>query len=112
MLRSMPPVIAASQWPRHERVHRRVEGGEAGRAGGVGDEVRPAQVQHVGDAPGEDVGQLPRHRVLGDRRQVPLPDHLVPAGEDALAHVGGQVEELLRLVQPARRTRGTGCAAW
>ncbi len=81
--------------PRHEHVHRGVEGGEGRGAGGVGGEVRPAQVEDVGHAAGEDVRELTGHRVLGDLGQLVRHD-LPPAREDGPAHAGRQVEELLR----------------
>src|SRR5205823_14833931 len=47
-----------------------VDGGRHGAhgrgAGGVAHKVRPLEVEHVRDAPGEDVGQFARHGVLGD----------------------------------------------
>ncbi len=41
---------------------------EAGGAGGIGDEIGPAQIEHIGHAPGDDIGQFAGHRVFGDRR--------------------------------------------
>ncbi len=48
----------------------RVEGRERRGAGRVGGEVGAAQVERVGDAPGDDVAQLAGHRVLGDGGQL------------------------------------------
>ena len=68
MLRSMPPVIATSNsWasePVDGGVHRR----QRGRARRVGREVRPVEVEQVGDPAGDAVAELAGHRVLGDRR--------------------------------------------
>ena len=78
----------------------RLDSGEAAGAGGVGDEVRSAQVQDVGDAAGDDVGQLARHRVLGDGRQI-----LVEGGVELLheRRLDRRREplELRRAAQPA-----------
>ena len=46
----------------------RLDSGEAAGAGGVGDKVRAAQVEHVGHTPGDDVGQFAGHGVFGDGR--------------------------------------------
>ena len=72
-----------------QAVHGGVESGEARRAGRVGGEVGSAQVEEVGHAAGDHVGQLTGHRVLGD---------LTLAGEerrpglvhDAALHVDGE----------------------
>ena len=54
-------------------VQRRLQRGKRTGAGGVGDEVGPAEVEAVGDATGDDVAEqtrertlLPRHIVIGD----------------------------------------------
>ena len=76
-----------------QHFHRRLDGGEAGGAGGVGDEVRPAQIEHVGHASGDDVGQLAGHGVFGDGR-VGLVDVGMPGGQDRLARGARQPGEL------------------
>ncbi len=63
---------------------RRFDGGEGGGAGGVGDEARPAQVEGVGDAAGDDVGQFAGHRVLGDGGNPGL-DDFAPFGDQRSA---------------------------
>ncbi len=60
-----------------QAVHRRLERGQRGGAGGVGDEVRPGEVEHVGHPPGDDVSEFARHGVFADFRE-------------ARAHAAGQ----------------------
>ena len=67
----------------------RFHGGEAGGAGGVGDEVGTAQVEDVGDAPGDDVGQFARHGVLGDGGDF-VGDGFLPAVQNFLLRGAGQ----------------------
>ncbi len=50
----------------HEPIYRGVEGRQSRRAGGIGREVHPAQVEEVRHPAGDDVRQLTGHRVLGD----------------------------------------------
>ncbi len=47
-----------------------VEGREGGGAGGIDGVVGPAQVQAVGDAPGDHIGEHPGKGVLVERREV------------------------------------------
>ena len=54
---------------------REVDGRERGSAGGVHRVVRAAEVEPVGDAAGDDVGEDARERVLGQRGQVGLELH-------------------------------------
>ena len=58
-----------------EPVHGGSDRSQPGRTGGVRGEVRAPEIEEIGDATGDDVRQLARHRVLGDLRepgQVPL----------------------------------------
>ena len=66
MLRSTPPVMTASIAVVDEAVHGRAQRGEARGAGRVGGEVGAAQVEQIGDAAGDDVGQFAGHRVFVD----------------------------------------------
>ena len=77
----------------------RLDGGEAAGAGGVGDEVRAAQVENVGDAAGDDVGQLAGHGVFGDGRQGAI-HHGVELLHQGHLRVGRQTLELRRGAQP------------
>ena len=75
-----------------------VDGGEGRCAGGVDHEVRPVQVEQVGDPAGHAVAELARHRVLGDLR-IAAAEHLAELGADRLADVVGQGLERRCLVQ-------------
>jgi hypothetical protein len=67
------PVESAGQdrveVPGDEAVARGAHRRESRGAGGVGDVVRPVEVEKVRDAPGDAVAELARHRVLGDVRE-------------------------------------------
>ena len=52
--------------PGDQSLDRGMEGRHGGSAGGVGDKVGAAQVERVGHAAGDDVGQLAGHGILGD----------------------------------------------
>ncbi len=67
-----------------------VNGGEAGGASGVGDEVGAAHIEHIGDAPGDDVGQFAGHGIFVDGGNT-LVDDAVPFLHDLLTHVAGQL---------------------
>ena len=101
MLRSTPPVTTVSNWSLDQALDRRVHRGHRRRAGRVDDEVRPAQVEQVRDAPGEAVAELARHRVLGGRRQVGLHAR-VQLGGDRGAHVRRQRGEARGVFEVAR----------
>src|SRR6266508_2917018 len=73
-----------------QQLDRRVHSREGRGAGCVADEAWAAQVEHVCDTSGDDVGQLAWHRVLGDRRQ-PTADLGLPALQDGVAHAGGEL---------------------
>ena len=72
-----------------QRLDRDLQGGEGARAGGVGREVRAAQVEGVGDAAGDDVRQLAGHGVLVDLGQTLLVG-LLEVSEQLLALGRGQ----------------------
>ncbi len=78
----------------------RFDGGEAAGAGGVGDEVRPAQVEHVGHTPGDDVGQFAGHRVLGDGRHI-LVECGVELFDERFLGRRRELGKLRRAAQPA-----------
>ena len=71
-----------------QHLDRRSDGGEGRGAGGIGDKVGAAQVQHVGDPARDDVGQFPRHRIFARLGQRAL--HLgVKLLKDRRLHPGG-----------------------
>ncbi len=88
-----------------EALHRGLDGGHRAGAGGVHGEVRAAQVEGVGDAPGDDVGQLAGHGVFGDRRQIGL-DRLAEALGDAGPLGCGQRGVARDLLQGGQDLRG------
>ena len=104
MLRSMPPLMTASYWWSLSPRTAAAEGRQAGRAGRVGGEVRAAQVEHVGDPPGDDVGQLTGHGVLGDL-EVVVQEARPRLLDDLVLHLRGQGEQGLGLLQPLERFR-------
>ena len=73
-----------------ELLARRVERGQRRGARRVDCVVDPAEVEPVGDPPGDDVGQHTGERVLGERRQVAVerwrerPDELPEPGAEAV----------------------------
>ena len=89
--RSHVPVNAAGQHGVHpvvgEQFHSGINCGEGGGAGGIGNEIRAAQVQQVGHTSGHNVGQFTGHRVFGDLRECPI--HLVMELRDQLGLGGG-----------------------
>ena len=84
--------------PLGQQLDRGVDGGQGRGAGGVGDEAGPAQVEHVGDAAGDDVGQLAGHAVFGDLRELACRP-FAPLCEDRLAHGLRQLLEFGGLFQ-------------
>ena len=61
MLRSMPPVSTASKSPSIEPLDGGADRRHGRGAGRVDDEVGPVEVEEVGDAAGDAVGELARH---------------------------------------------------
>ena len=82
-----------------ERLARGLHCGEGGGAGGVGNEAGAAQIEHIGHAPGHNVGQLARHGVFGNLRQRAVHGR-VPLRQNAGARGRGQRCKLGRAMQP------------
>ncbi len=79
-----------------QELNGRLDGGEAAGAGGIGDEVRPTQVEDVGHAARDDVGEFTGHGVFVDGRQGAVHDRV------ELLHQG----HLCRRRQPLKLGRG------
>ena len=87
-----------------QHLKRCTDGRKGGGAGGIGDEVRPAQVEHIGHAARYDVGQFPWHRVFGDGRELGI-HACMPLLHDRLACAGRQPGELGRGLQHVHELR-------
>ena len=72
-----------------------VESRKAGGAGRVGDEVGAAQIEQIGHAPRDDIGQFTGHSIFGDGRET-LVDDGVPVGDDLPPQIGRQLIESRR----------------
>ncbi len=78
-----------------------VDGGKAGSAGRVGDEVGAAQIEHIGHPPGDDVGQFAGHGVFSDSGNA-LVDGAVPFADNLFTHV------FRKLIESVRGLQGVG----
>ncbi len=83
-----------------QHLDRGADGGEAGGASGVGYEVGAAQIQHVGNASGDDVRQFAGHGIFGDGGE-DRADALAPLLQDGLAHRLRQAAESRAALQGA-----------
>ena len=75
-----------------------VERGERGGAGGVDGEIRAAQIEAIGDAPGDDIAEESRKGVLRPLRQLILIERL----QDLLARVLGDAFGLRQIMREQR----------
>ena len=81
-----------------QALDRGLDRGHRPRARRVGGEIRAAEVERVGDAPGGDVGELAGHGIFGDRRQRGF-GRLLKIREDLGLLISGERAELRDLAQ-------------
>ena len=80
------------------------DGGKGRGAGGVGDKVWPAQVEHVGHAPGHNVSQFAGHGVFGNVGQRVI-HACAPALQDVRAGASRQARKFRHGFQHVRKLR-------
>ena len=83
-----------------QQVNRRFHCRQRPGARGVGDKAGATEVEDVGDAAGQDVGQLPRHGIFGDGGQAAA-DFRVPILDNCLLQVTRQPGKLAHSFESA-----------
>ncbi len=75
--------------PRAQGIHGRAEGCQGGGTGRVSGEVGSGEVEEIGHAASDDVGEFAGHGIFGDETEV-LPDIVLDAGQEFAAQIRGQ----------------------